>query len=207
MTTMYAARQHLNEVKEAHSSHVVVDAKGHHDTLCRVCSTPWPCDDLKAALRMASTAVDLPTPPPVVVTPTEVAEFDDEYRARARMVAGDWFDGDPEFEKFVGILMECRRGPEMTISSNDVRARYLEDTVNGPRIRIKPNQFSAFWGRARQEGFVAIQKNDDGTEVLERITNSPTGNNGKWIPVRVWTGGPTLTRPGGGQLSAASSGA
>ena len=112
--------------------------------------------------------------------------IDTHYADTVTLVSTDW-RADEDYVKFVAALKASVRGPLGVISTNDVRLLLLEDTVNGPRCSIEHHRYSSLWSRAKSEGLIDIYWRD-GQPVLELITTSPTGNNGKWIPMRVWTG-------------------
>jgi hypothetical protein len=114
--------------------------------------------------------------------------IDREYRARVELVAGDWFRGDEDLEKFIAALMDARRGPLDLIHQDDVRVRLTEDTVKGPRISINPNRYSALWATCKSHGLIDFYRDASGEIVHEKSTTSTTGNNNKLFPVRRWIG-------------------
>lgn len=114
--------------------------------------------------------------------------IDREYQARIELVAGDWFRGDEDLEKFIAALMDARRGPEDLIHQDDVRSRLTEDTVKGPRISINPHRYSALWNVCKAHGLIDFHRDAAGEVVYERSTTSTTGNNAKLFPVRRWVG-------------------
>lgn len=115
--------------------------------------------------------------------------LDTEYKARVELTAGDWLHGDEDYAKFVAALMRSRRGPHDHIHVDDVRALLTEDTIKGPRISINPRRFSAFWNRARTDGLIDFVRDHYGEVAYERSTTSTTGNNGRFVAIRRWTGG------------------
>ncbi|MDR6117231.1 hypothetical protein QE370_000415 [Aeromicrobium sp. SORGH_AS981] len=109
--------------------------------------------------------------------------IDQEHRERAASVAGDWFHGDDDYQRFVGALMQARRGPLDDISQNDVRPLLTEATVAGRRIAMNPRRYSALWARAVSDGFLTVRG-------FDTCTTSTSGNNGKWQRRYRWAGGP-----------------
>lgn len=123
-------------------------------------------------------------------------ESDERWNALVHIVGHDWLYGEEEFARFVAALFRCRRGPADEIHVDDVRRHFLEDTIRGRRIDIDPHRYSAYWQRAHAEKIVDYARTlsptvgiVEGPIKLERITESTSGNNGKWMPVRVWRGG------------------
>lgn len=126
--------------------------------------------------------------------PIDFDAIDAEYHARVETVAGDWFYGDEDYERFIDAVMRSRRGPDDYVSPNDVRRLLTVDTVKGPRIDMNPNRYAALWSRAEADGWIATVRDHEGAVVLEKQATSTTGNNGKRMALRRWVGEPRERR-------------
>ena len=95
-----------------------------------------------------------------------------DYTARVTLTSNDWHPGAvADYDAFMHGLYAVADADGF-ISQNDLRLRFLEDTIDGPRCSIPHHRYSALFSRARKDGLIVV----DGLDVC---TTSPSGNNGK----------------------------